>query len=63
MNHESLPVAAATLAAAILAKTELPASADVAREALRIYRQTLQRITQAGQPKANPGAVPTKHET
>jgi hypothetical protein len=46
MEHDHLPVAAATLAAAIIAKSEFPTQTDIGREAMRIYRQTLRKMVQ-----------------
>lgn len=48
MEHDSAvinaPVVAATLAAAVFSRLELPADADPSQEILRIYRRTLQRL-------------------
>jgi hypothetical protein len=59
MNRDSLTVAAATLTAAILAKTELPPNTDAAREALRIYRQTLRKILNNDEAEAKKKAAAT----
>jgi len=49
MENDPYALVAATLAAAILEKTKLPPEADVAREALRLYRSTLRKIKHVSQ--------------
>ena len=46
MEYDHLRVAAATLSAAIIAKSEFSAQSDIGREAMRIYRQTLRKMVQ-----------------
>jgi hypothetical protein len=44
MSERSTKLAAATLAAAALSKTDIADGADASKEIMRIYRTTLQRL-------------------
>ena len=63
MDREPLPLVAATLVAAIMAKTVLPPETDIPREALRLYRSTLRKIKHVHEEEMKQASAAENHKS